>query len=143
VIGGSGVDYVGTSYLLSSGITQGVIYTFRIKSANQWGWATSFSPSVQILAASVPAKVSQPITSYDPANGNVNVQWTQPNNHGSPLTAYKIEFLDASFVYRITSECDGSLSPVLSSSFCSVQMQTLTTLLSLNFQDLIRVRVSA
>lgn len=76
VIGGSGFDFTGTSYLLSSGIVQGTTYSFRIKSANKWGWAASFSPTLQILAASAPAKVSQPITSIDSTNGNVNIQWT-------------------------------------------------------------------
>lgn len=46
VIGGSAVEFLGSSYLISSGITQGVTYTFRIKSANKWGWANAFSPIV-------------------------------------------------------------------------------------------------
>jgi hypothetical protein len=58
IVGGSGADYTGTSYIVNTGITQGSTYVFRIKSANKWGWALNFSPSVSILAASVPDKVS-------------------------------------------------------------------------------------
>jgi len=46
VIGGTGPDFIGTSYLISDNIVQGTTYTFRIKAANKWGWAADFSPSL-------------------------------------------------------------------------------------------------
>lgn len=59
IFGGAALDFVGTSYLVSSGIVQGTSYSFRIKSANKWGWADNFSPILSnVLAASTPNKVS-------------------------------------------------------------------------------------
>ncbi len=55
VVGGGGLDYLGTSYIVTSGIIQGVTYSFRIKAANKWGWAANYSGTLSVLAASVPA----------------------------------------------------------------------------------------
>jgi len=51
---GDASDYLGTSYIKSTGITTGTTYSFKVKARNQWGDGL-FSSVVSIVAASAPS----------------------------------------------------------------------------------------
>jgi hypothetical protein len=81
------VGVVGTSVTLN-GFNLGITYTFKVKSRNSFDFSVGYSNSVSILAAKNPNQPNKPIISID--NMNVLIDWTAPNNNGSPITSYKI-----------------------------------------------------
>jgi uncharacterized membrane protein len=51
---GEGSDYTSTSYIITTGVTEGETYTFKVRAENRWGYG-AFSSVTQILAAAVPS----------------------------------------------------------------------------------------
>ena len=90
---GSDGTYSLTTYTVTSGIVQGSSYEFKVQAQNQWGWGP-ISSSVTIVASTVPAQMSTPVTSIDPTTGGVLITWSAPDNNGEPLLTYKIEILN-------------------------------------------------
>ena len=54
LVGSATSPYLGTTYLLDSGVVAGITYQFRLKAVNKWGTGGPGS-SVSILASSLPA----------------------------------------------------------------------------------------
>jgi hypothetical protein len=83
-------DYTGTSYIVSSGVSQGETYTFRIRSKNRWGWSTDYSTTTSIIAAKPPTSVSAPTTTV--SGSDVVVNWSSSfDNGGLPVTEYTVK----------------------------------------------------
>jgi hypothetical protein len=74
--------------LLTYNITGGQTYTFRLRANNKWGWGAYSSPTISILAASVPSQMDRVMTSINPADGSLKISWTAPFENGNPITAY-------------------------------------------------------
>lgn len=73
-----------------NGLVIGQIYQFRHRVMNIYGWSPYSTPVYQ-LAAEVPSKPEAPISSNTLTS--VTFDWTLPNNGGSFVTSYIIEFL--------------------------------------------------
>ena len=86
-------NYLGTQFIASGGVTKGAAYRFRIRAKNIWGWG-SFSSTTSIVASAVPAQMAAPVTSVDIPTGDLVIDWTAPENNGSPVTMYQIKIRD-------------------------------------------------
>jgi len=131
------------TYTISTGITEGEDYKFKVRAQNIHGWG-SFSDPLTVTAATTPDTPSAPATSLD-SDGNVVVTWTAPSANGADISAYSITFSDPSeATYNADAECDGTDSGIVTSLTCTVLMNTLTTAPhGLALSELIKVKVAA
>jgi hypothetical protein len=60
---------------------------------------SAYSAEVSILAAQVPAQPQLPTTTWDKDNDQVIVAWAEPDDGGSPVTGYKVTFMQNDLVY--------------------------------------------
>ena len=76
VVGDVTGSYLGTDYTVTEGIVAGTFYQFRMRASNRWGWGVfTDEPHTEILASTVPGKVTTPVTSIDDQTGGVKVTW--------------------------------------------------------------------
>jgi len=130
VIGGT-VDnpstYVATATAPTFTIISGETYTFRWSARNIYGTSDP-SPTVGILAASVPGTPSATILSVL-ANGNLQITWADPLDTGGTgvvITDNIVTIIKKDGTYvEDTSLCDGSIEPALSSRSCEVPFSSL------------------
>jgi hypothetical protein len=73
-------------------VVPGAAYHVRVRALNKWGYGP-FS-AVVVLAATAPAAQMSPPTVVN-SGGSVLITWVAPSSNGSPITAYKIELLQA------------------------------------------------
>ena len=114
------------SYTMTSPVTQGTAYTFKVQALNSVGYS-DYSNEVTILAGQIPDKPSAPQTSID--GSNVQVTWLAPNNRGSPITRYYIKFIQydgVSYAEDMT-DCLGTDATIISSLSCQIPIATLIT----------------
>lgn len=65
----------------------------------------------------------------------VRVTWTAPDNGGSPISAYYVEFNDGGYGEKWTI-CDGTDFNKVSQMFCDIEMADIrTTLTTLSLGD--------
>lgn len=71
----------------------GVTYYFRLRAQNVHGWSEWSSPYIQILAASVPAKMAM-VNVVDGllSKTAVKVNYLAPNSRGSEIVGYDFMF---------------------------------------------------
>lgn len=141
---GENSNYLSTSYIVSSGVTEGETYTFKVRAENRWGYG-AFSDITSVLAAAVPTTPATVTTSIVSTDGSVQVQWNAAADNGSPITSYLVEIKSSAGTWVTdSSNCDGSSTTVIDSQTCTIPMSTLTSgSFSLSFDTLIEVRVSA
>ena len=113
-----------TTTYTKSGLVTGTSYDFRYRVKNIYGWS-SFSNSVSIKAATIPATPSAPTLAL--YNGkDVSVTWTAPDNGGSTITGYKVLFRDSTYAFQEnTDEWNASISPAKDSLSCIVTFAKL------------------
>jgi hypothetical protein len=107
-----------------TGLTFGVIYDFKVESRNSHGYSDLSDP-VSLLCAFIP----DPPLTVTTTNSNelVTIDWSEPVNNGSPITAYRIfirESDEATFTEE-TVQCVGSDVSVISNRQCSVTLALL------------------
>lgn len=73
-----------------SGLTDGVLYSFRVFSVNGIGTSASSNTATATPAISVPDAVTD--LAATPGNTYVNLSWTAPNDEGSAITAYQVHY---------------------------------------------------
>lgn len=92
-------------------VTSGERYTFRWAAVNIFG-TSAYSPTAQILAASVPAQPN-PVTLSVLTNGDLQISWTDPTDTGGSgvlITDHVIVIVTKASTYvEEPSLCDGSL----------------------------------
>lgn len=69
-----------------------------------------------------------PTTSIDAATGGVKITWTTPSDGGLTIDAYTIEIanFDDSVWSTSTATCDGSSATIITNTYCTIPMSTLT-----------------
>lgn len=136
-------SYLGEEYTLTDGITPGVVYTFKIRPRNKWGWGEFSSPNLEVLAASVPYKTDIAVTTIDPVTGGVKISWTAPYENGATISAYHIELTDNNGLWQTEPLCDGSQQETIDALSCIIPMDTLSLSHGLIFDAFVYVRISA
>jgi len=130
------------TFTQTAGISAGSNYRYKYRAKNAHGWG-SFSPIVTIMAAAVPDQLAAVTTSL--SGTGVQFTWAvTPNDHGSPVTEYRVKFkqFDSSYVLNPT-DCDASTNPVFTDLKCTVPMATFTSTYGLSVGDLIIASVEA
>lgn len=85
--------YTNDAFLFSYGVSAGVIYNFRVRALNIWGWG-GYSDIATIKASAAPQPITSIDTSIDTATGGVVIQWLAPYANSDAVTQYKIEVQD-------------------------------------------------
>jgi hypothetical protein len=137
---GQTVRTLTTTFTVSTGLTTGHAYLFRVRAENAYGWGP-YSTVTTVYAAGVPGQPYQPATAV--VGTDVRVTWGPPGSEQAPISAYKvlIRRADGQFVAELTS-CDGSTQAVLGALACNVPLSILRAApFSLAFGALVQVRV--
>lgn len=110
-----------TTYTVNS-LTQGQTYQFKVEARNAYGYSSTFSNTLSVLTAQVPAQPVAPTTTWNP--DSVVVNWVSPDNGGSAITGYTISIRqsDSSTFSVDSTNCDMS-SSVLTT--CTIPVATL------------------
>jgi hypothetical protein len=75
---------------VATGLQYGVIYTFKVESRNSYDYS-EYSDPFSMLCAIEPDTIAAPTTRIN--LDKVIVDWEAPNDHGSPITSYKVYIL--------------------------------------------------
>lgn len=141
---GNGPTSLDTNITLTSDVSAGTTYRFKVQAYNIHGWGLE-SPIAYIKAAEEPSQMTAVTTSIDAATGGVTISWTAPHDGSDAIVEYKIEIKqnDGNW-YHETTHCVGTSATLLSTRQCTVPMSALTASpLSLAFDALVEVRASA
>ena len=129
-------------FKVSSGVNEGLLYSFRLRAKNQLGWGP-YSEIVQTIPCTNPAKMT-PVT-MTIENIYVKVSWTLPPANGAQITNYRVLILaNDQMTWQESVQCD-SADPVLVSDLeCFVPMEELTgPRFSLGYNQFIKAKVQA
>ena len=144
-LAGYSSDYTASSFTVTSDISPGQDFTFRIRGKNMWGWGP-YSSLLTSSPSAVPAQMATVYTWIEAERGDVVFNWTAPADNSAAITAYKIEILDkaGSAWSEETTYCNGSNQYVMGNRSCVIPMSVFSAVpLSLALGDLITVRASA
>jgi len=126
--GGSGSIFtvVSTSSAGSAtltGLTNGVIYTFKVSAVNLFGQSAA-SSSVSIKVATVPFQMNAPVIQYSLAN--VALAFSYPSSGGISITDFEIKLSSDGIIFtEYTDLCNGSDPIVQSGTLCTFTMSQL------------------
>jgi len=76
----------------ATGLTYGTTYSFKVESRNSYGYS-ALSSSISLLCAIEPEKPLAPTTTIN--QSEIVIDWSAPNNHGSPITSYRVYLLQS------------------------------------------------
>lgn len=118
-------DSIVANTYTATGLTFGLVYTFRIEARNEFGYS-ELSQEIAILCAAVPEAPAVPSTTVDGAN--VIFNWDAPVANGTPLTGYKVYIRQSDQQYVIdTSVCNGFNTNVILNTECTLTLNKLIT----------------
>ena len=132
------------------GLNTNIVYKFKYRVRNKFGWSLDYSPDMSIRTATFPSKIAT-VSFQLVDQTKVRVSWLPPYNGGSPISEYYIEFRhnydeDAGLdpVYSELPDCLGDSYTILTQRYCEMSMSIFKEdPLNLDFKDLIVVRISA
>ncbi len=84
-------DYAATSFTITSSITAGTTYLFKLRAKNSYGWGV-FSTIVSIDATDKPSQMSAVTTTIE-SNTFVRISWSAPSDNYDTITKYRINIL--------------------------------------------------
>ncbi len=119
-------DYTGTSFNVTTGLTSGTDYVFKVSAKNAHGWSTE-SATETIRTSAEPVTMSAVTTSVV-SSTNVRITWSTGNANGeATIDAYKILILqsDGTTYTEDTTNCNGALSGIKSQLYCDIPFATL------------------
>ena len=96
----------GTLYNISSGITVGRRYYFRVRARNSEG-SGEYSPTFSILRQNVPGV---PIIALVAGNQQITVSITAPSTGGSSITGYRVQWRVDGGSYSSSNQADTTLT---------------------------------
>jgi len=138
-------DFAATGFTVTSGISPGAEYRFRVRAKNMWGWG-EYSSVLTAAPSAAPEQMGPVVTALEPTTGAVALSWTPPADNAAPITAYSIEVLDHDGLAwsEEGTHCDGSTAAVRAASRCTIPMATLSAApFSLERGDLVQARARA
>ena len=108
-------------------LTPGIIYKFRYRARNVYGW----SPYSNVLYQAAASKPDEPLppTTKNTAT-SVTITWKEPYNGSSPILAYRV-YIATSLFDKFSIEktyCNAEFdNTVIKARSCSIPMSVLTT----------------
>jgi hypothetical protein len=82
--------YTQDSYIVTTGVTLGATYKFKIRAENVYGWG-AYSPEFAIVASEAPAQMQVVTTSI--IGTAARISWVAPSSNGEDITAYQVKVL--------------------------------------------------
>jgi titin len=112
------------SYVVSSGLTQGASYVFRLRALNVIGWG-SRGPTLTVIPSSVPDTMATVTTSHS-SQVYAKIAWVAPDDRGAAITAYHVfvKKSDGTMTTDLTY-CNGADATVIANLFCEIPMAAL------------------
>lgn len=110
---------------VATGLTTGASYQFRYRVQNLHGWS-GYSAVLTAIAADPPSTPAQPVTTN--TGNSVKVQWTEPYDGGSTITALQIELRasDGTTFAAQVLYCNGqSDATVRTQAYCVIPVSVL------------------
>lgn len=76
--------YLGTSFIVTTGVTAGTTYKFKVRAQNAHGWGV-FSVVKDVLATTFPEQMNAVTTSIQNSGLNVRIQWVAPYDNSDNI----------------------------------------------------------
>lgn len=130
------------SHLVTSGVTAGQSYQFRLRAQNEVGWG-AYSPILTVVPSSPPAQMAAPTVTVSTVY--TRLDWVAPNDNGASLTAYKILLIDSNNAFiEESTYCAGADATVMANRYCQIPMAALRAApYSLAVGTLVQAKVQA
>mmetsp|Transcript_29134 Transcript_29134/g.28192 ORF Transcript_29134/g.28192 Transcript_29134/m.28192 type:complete len:232 (-) Transcript_29134:211-906(-) len=141
---GATVDSTADTYIVTSTITGGQSYQFKVRAKNKWGWG-DYSAIASFKASEAPDQMDPVTTSIDAITGGVKIEWVAPSSNFDTITAYMIEIQETSTTFtEDLTNCNGATSTIIANLYCIIPMSTLIGSPYLLTQgDLVTVQIRA
>lgn len=110
---------------MTSDVSGGTTYYFRVRAENQHGYG-SYSSTIGITAAFSPDQPSAPTLAVN-SDVNVRISWAAPDDNSATITSYTIQILqsDGTTFSEDSTNCDGSSTTIKNQRYCDVPFTTL------------------
>ena len=112
---------------IKDSLTNGIVYSFRYRVRNIYGWSP-YSNVLQQIAARHPDDPVAPVTQNTATS--VTISWQLPYNGGSGVTAYILQITGATagVFHEEPTYCNAQHdSTVINNRFCAIPMSVLTS----------------
>ena len=124
-----------TSFLLTSDITRGETYLFKLRAKNIHGWS-AWSDQSSIKAAGKPYQSPACTTENNDLTTTITLRWFEPDYNSESITSYEVEIQDQRGAFVAASDCTD-----LFALQCTFETLTLTKEpFSLPFGSLVVIR---
>ena len=123
ILTGHTVRTLATTFTVSTGLTPGQGYLFRLRAENVYGWGP-YSNEVTVYAAGLPSQPTDVTTEI--ISTDVRIRFVAPTNDAAPITSFKIliKQSDGTFT-EDTTNCNGATVQVKTDSGCDIPLTTL------------------
>jgi hypothetical protein len=140
-LSGFTVRTLATTFTITTGLTPGAGYLFRLSAENVYGWGPT-SAETTVYAAGLPAQPAQALLTND--GTDVVIAWAAPANSAAPIEAYAVYLRLPDGSYREEStHCDGTDPSIVAALSCRVPLTALRSGYGLVYGDLVQARVRA
>ena len=115
-----------TDLFLTSVLSMGTSYKFKVEARNAFGFSLLFSNEVTILQAEEPTKPGVPTTTVV-GDQYVIIDWIASSDQGAALSSYTVLILTSDGVTysEELNSCDGSDPTIISDATCNVLVADL------------------
>lgn len=112
-----------------SGLTNGTPYTFTVLAINSIGSSVQSTSSNSVTPLSAPSAPT--ITTVTPGVGSITVEWSEPDDGGTPITGYTVgDAIGNSADSSVTIDGSGNISSGLVADPTNTQIITNASLIS-------------
>lgn len=112
-------------------------YYFRLRAFNACGSSPYSSVSSITTPASCPA--APVINTYDITASQITVQWKEPENHGSPISQYNIDFYSDQFITTPGNVQKYTLTDLSAETLYKIRVQAINEIGTGPFSNLLKV----
>ena len=112
-----------------SGLTNGTPYTFTVLAINSIGSSVQSTSSNSVTPLSAPSAPT--ITTVTPGVGSITIEWSEPDDGGTPITGYTVgDAIGNSVSSSVTIDGSGNISSGLVADPTNTQIITNASLIS-------------
>ena len=82
---GYGADSTALTYTITSGISPGTEFLFRVRGKNMWGWGP-YSAVLSATPSAAPDLMNTVVTAIEVTTGDVILSWSAPSDNSAAIT---------------------------------------------------------